>query len=529
MAAVVSLFNPAQTTAFFTEDDQIGLSIRSYNFILDEGFGTIESLYDMSDDVLQTIIENARRPPAIADPANANQQVAQLAFPFSATSIHRLKVAHRCIKYYALIGRTITPLNLTWPILQIFHEHWQIIDEQKEKENAAGPKVGKDTQNLSYFEDHFEEWCDTNVGLQGAKYKYVIRADPTTPLPLAVDQPFSAEYGSVEEELAAYCTHNHPRFKQDNATVFTILEKALRHTTFYSTLRPFSRSKNGRDAWIALRAQYLGEDKRRAEIREVEDILNNREWKGVSSYKLEKYASLHRWCNERLKQIAEHTDYQLPDTRRQVERFITNIKSSDPELMAAVAQVKADKRLDGPLYNFEDCVAALLPSCPVSKRLKRSGNTKTQHVPAHIAAFVTEETNTQKKSGGKYETGTTGVVFRHYDKQEYSQLSNEQKNELRLWRSNKKGNATNGEKGKKRSNENADTNVRAKKITRKQMKSMVSEVMAQYKSGTADVSSNNGDVNVSSLTSSSTTNAAPTSEQIAGSLRRNLEQRNKSN
>ena len=80
--------------------------------------------------------------------------------------------------------------------------------------------------------------------------------------------------------------------------------------------------------------------------------MNHREWKGISSYKLEQYASLHRWCNERLKQIAEHTNYQLPDVRRQVERFVTNIKSSDPELMAAVAQVKADKRRDGPLYDL---------------------------------------------------------------------------------------------------------------------------------------------------------------------------------
>ena len=522
MAAVNALFNPAQTTAFFTEEEQIGLAVPTYDFMVTEGFGTIESLFDMTDDVLKTIIGNARRPPGIPNPANANEQIAQLPFSFSANSIHRLKIAHRCIKYYALIGRTLTPQNLTWPILQIFNQHWQIIDEQKEADNSAGPKVGKDTQNLSYFEDHFIEWCDTNVGLQGAKYKYVIRNNPTAPLPLAIDLPYAEEFGSVEEELAAYCTHEHPRFRQDNATVFTILEKALRNTAFYSTLRPFSRSKNGREAWIALRSQYLGEDKRRAEIREVEDILNNREWKGISNQKLEKYASLHRWCNERLKQIAEHTDYQLPDVRRQVERFITNIKSSDPELMAAVAQVKADKRLDGPLYDFEQCVAALLPSCPVAKRMKKNGTIKTHHVPAHIAAFTIEEDGQGKKKGGKYETGTTGVVFRHYDKQEYAQLSNEQKNELRLWRNNKKGNGNASTNSNKRGNENNDKQPRAKKITRKQMKSMVSEVMAQYKG--EDTTSTSGDATVSSIATTSTT-GTPTREQVAGALRRNLEKR----
>ena len=526
---VVSLFTPAQTTAFFTQPAQMGLPARSYAFLLGEGFGTMESLFDMTDDTLSNVCQNARRPPALPDTNNANAQVPQAPFAFPANALQRLKIAHRCVKYYTLIGRTLTPDNMTWEVLQVFNQHWEIIDEQKDQDNSAGPKVGKDTQNLSYFEDHFQEWCDTNVGLQGAKYKYVIRSPPPMPLPLASNGlPYAEENSSVEEELATYCTHDHPRFKQDNQTVFATLEKALRNTCFYSTLRPFSRTKNGREAWIALKSQYLGEDKRRAEIREIEEILNHREWKGVSSYKLEKYASLHRWSNERLKQIAEHTHYQLPDVRLQVERFVTNIKSSDPELMAAVAQVKADKRLDGPLYDFEQCVAALLPSCPVAKRLKRNGSTKTQHVPAHIAAFAVEDNKeTKGKKGGKYETGTTGVVFRHYDKDEYSQLSNEQKNELRLWRSSKNGDSKNkgATTNNKRGNDNNNTSIRPKKVTKNQMKTMVSEVLAQYNDNT----STTGDATVSSIASSSTsTNEAPSRDQIAGSLRRNLERRNAS-
>ena len=60
------------------------------------------------------------------------------------------------------------------------------------------------------------------------------------------------------------------------------------------------------------------------------------------------------------------------------------------------------------------------------------------------------------------------------------------------------------------------------------MKSMVSEVLAQYKNGGDDATSTNGDATVSSIVSSTTTEA-PTRDQIAGSLRRNLEKRNGSN
>ena len=63
MPVVNADFDPAQTANFFTQAVQMGVPERTFDFLVDEGFGTIESLYDMTDDVMNTILQNARRPP----------------------------------------------------------------------------------------------------------------------------------------------------------------------------------------------------------------------------------------------------------------------------------------------------------------------------------------------------------------------------------------------------------------------------------------------------------------------------------
>ena len=79
--------------------------------------------------------------------------------------------------------------------------------------------------------------------------------------PFLANRAYSAEHGSVEEELVQRCTHDHPAFVTDNAAVFDAIEKALRGAIFYPTIKPHSRKKDGMSAWLALKGQYLGEAK----------------------------------------------------------------------------------------------------------------------------------------------------------------------------------------------------------------------------------------------------------------------------
>ena len=63
---------------------------------------------------------------------------------------------------------------------------------------------------------------------------------------------------------------------------------------------------------------------------------------------MERFANLHRVGIERFKAAAERTDYQLFDEKTKVERFLSAIVVTDPELRTAIAQVKVNKDPFGP-------------------------------------------------------------------------------------------------------------------------------------------------------------------------------------
>jgi hypothetical protein len=57
-----------------------------------------------------------------------------------------------------------------------------------------------------------------------------------------------------------------------------------------ASIKPFQKTKDGRSAFNAMISQYAREDKCRALIKQAEDMIHNRKWKGQqSNYSLEKF------------------------------------------------------------------------------------------------------------------------------------------------------------------------------------------------------------------------------------------------
>jgi hypothetical protein len=241
-------------------------------------------------------------------------------------------------------------------------------------------------------------------------------------------------YGSVEGELIALATHNHPLFRDDNAEVYYALEEATRTTQYAASLKPFQRGKDGRSALFAIKNQYAGEDKWESECKRQEDVMHNRIWKGQSNFSLEKFVGQHRNAYVMLQQCAEHIAYQLPNERTCVTYLLDNIQCADATLQAAIAAVRQDKGVNGMMNDFEAAVAYLLPSDPVAKK-RTSGVKRGQ-------GLISDSTGEEKMdaaevsalTGGKPSRGKTGVEFRFYTKKEYTKLTREQRDELREYR-----------------------------------------------------------------------------------------------
>ena len=218
-----------------------------------------------------------------------------------------------------------------------------------------------------------------------------------------------------------------PNYVEENSELLNILEEGFKGSRVYPTLKAFRKRKDGRAAWLAIKSQYMNEEKWRGELKRVEGVVTKRTWKGDGSETLEEFFALHRNCNTTMDNGNEIVEgYVSPEERRKAERALDAIKSKDPTLLAAIANVRQDGNPSGMMNNFEKAVAYLIPACPVAP------NRKANKAMSHIAGV-------EMKTG----KGKTGVEFRFHTDKEYKRLTEDQKLELRKYRATQSKGASN--------------------------------------------------------------------------------------
>ena len=239
------------------------------------------------------------------------------------------------------------------------------------------------------------------------------------------------EAGSVEKELIARASHNHPLFREDNGLVYFKLEAATRGTAYAASIKPFQCARNGRGALEALLTQFAGTDKWDAEIKKQESLLHTHVWKGQSNYGLENHYAAHHQTYVQLQATSEHIEYQLPNEHSRVGYLINSIQHNNPGLQAGLANVRLDKGPGSMRGDFETMVAHILTYCPVSKKCKAGSKRGHTHISVTFAEGDTSEISS---FGSKSGVGKTGVHLRFHKHKEYQTLNPEQKSELKEWR-----------------------------------------------------------------------------------------------
>jgi hypothetical protein len=245
-------------------------------------------------------------------------------------------------------------------------------------------------------------------------------------------QPHSDEHGSVEAELIARASHNNALYRDDNASVYYLLEEATRTTPYAASIKPFQRAKDGRAAWFALRSQYAGQDKWEQELKKQDDLLHTRVWRGQSNFTLERFVQQHRNAYVSMQSCSQHVEYQLPTEHTRVGYLLEAIQCNDAGLQAAMASIKIDTAPGGKRSDFEAASTHLLPYDPVAKKRSAAGNKRgageiSDTVAADVSSF-----------GAKEGIGKSGVHLRYHKPEEYETLNADQKDELREWRKSSK-------------------------------------------------------------------------------------------
>ena len=266
-----------------------------------------------------------------------------------------------------------------------------------------------------------------------------------------------------------------------------------------ASIKPFQRLKDGRGAYLAIRAQYAGRDKWETEIKRQDNLLHTRVWKGQGIFSLERFVAQHR--------NAFVSSFQLPNQHTRVGYLLDAIQTSDAGLQAAMAQVNSDDaNPNGKRNNFEAAVAYLLPYDPVAK--KRNQATKRTADEANVGDVTADVGATDAGFGTKPGLGKTGVHLRYYEEAEYKKLPKAQQEELRQWRieQRKKG-VSFGKKGKRDSKKYGSNGGGG--LSKKEVASVVSEEMKKLLHDEEEV-----DALISALGSNQASESAGSSKKV---------------
>ena len=423
------VFTNAQTTAFFENNDQMGLAARTRVFLQTEGITDVSDLEEFTTkESWSQVLENCKRPPRIPDPAGGGGMIEDQAYRIGAKSLRRMKVAAKCVAYYNNTDRPLSAANMTWtPRLANFEMAWQALEEMEDKESTNKLPILHRNFPIEKWIESYSNHADQRIGVRMCPLSYVIRDDaavPATAPPLEFNAPYSTLHGSVKNEMVARYSHTHALFSTDNGYVFDDIEEATRGSKYQATITPYRRTKDGRGAYMALKEQHTGPamwDKKKTTAME---FLQSRKFSGTSSMTLESFLGQHRSAFVTLQRCSDNVSCQLPDERSRVQYLLDNIQVEDANVRAALSSIRMDDTPTGMRNKFEAAVAFLLPTDPVAKKQK---NKRTS---AEISAATGDSA---PKELGKHKSGrgSTGVEFRYYEPDEFRQLSKAQKNELR--------------------------------------------------------------------------------------------------
>ena len=185
-----------------------------------EGLTTPDDFKDFPEkDDLEGLFKQLLKPaktPGLG--ANAlPQKVAMFVVPEkSMICLHGVQII---VLYYKMVGCTIEPGDLLWPVVKNSVEQWKALLEKKDVKVGQPPRLTKDMLVYKWLES-FHQHISEKIGVRNAPLTYLTCptiAAPAALLPQTALQPFSLNYFSIEEELRFCITHTHNLFQADNS------------------------------------------------------------------------------------------------------------------------------------------------------------------------------------------------------------------------------------------------------------------------------------------------------------------------
>jgi hypothetical protein len=383
------------------------------------------------------------QPPAIPNPG----------IPVSLRAENNLKLAAYWLHHRVRVARDVEQADITLANIRSVRE---LRDSEEEY------KAPKDLPTLNEKDwpktmEAIHEFLRMYLGESKIPLAYIVRDEEA--LPDGNDPAIN--YATVQDEMIRRAPHDGQMYQSDNEKTWEIMAAITRDHDCWTYVKPAQRARDGRQAYQRLFNHYLGPNNVDNLASAAEKRLETTTYQGEKKrWDFEKYVRVHVEQHSILEGLVEH-GYSGIDARSKVRHLLNGIKTD--QLNAVKTQIMSSATLRN---DFTACVTLYQDFI---RQVKSSGDNPTLNISS---------VNTLNHASRKRKHGDDEVEDRYYTKQEYSELTQEQKDTLRQKRKKRKG-GKGGQSGQSKGIEKVHRTIAA-------LSARIDKMSATSKSATED-------------------------------------------
>ena len=138
-------------------------------------------------------------------------------------------------------------------------------------------------------------------------------------------------------------------------------------------MKTFQCSKNGQDAWLAIKDKFAGNFKWESEICRHDQLTHTHLCKGQNIFTLKNIINQHWNVLVSMQYAAEHATYQMPNEHIRGSYFLDVIQNSDAGLRDSMVSSKIENYQCGLQKYLKSSTSNLLPYDLVQKKQSNIG------------------------------------------------------------------------------------------------------------------------------------------------------------
>lgn len=340
-------------------------------------------------------------------------------FPFLA--VKRLQALFLWCIYRLARGQQASPADFNAAAMVRWERRLHEIERNSNDEDVktAGPL--ESFNDWVQWEEALLTWAAnvrsarTNVPLQ-----YLLRSHSDVTV-----EALNAQYETIDEDLIATTLLAGEDYEHDNQQLYDSLKAMNREGPGWPFLQQFNRRREGRGAYLALKAQAEGQSAVESRKLKAYTAIETARYTGKSNFSFDNYIARHQRAHNELLALDEPVA-----EGKKVKDFLRGI--SDPALQISKKVVVGDP---AKLGNFELCQQYL-------KTVTEMEKTSIQTDPKRHIAKVRQTAKQKKASAAKARTETSGAQspphYGHYTAEAYRELTDAQKIKLKKSRGEKR-------------------------------------------------------------------------------------------